>query len=387
MNQTGRMKQQLFFLFLAIGLVGLCFAAKALAGGLLANRANKILIEGQFSNAQQEFLLIFSAKPLCDERGRLIDRLSETEVSSFRNNSDQMLVRVFGKQAAKPGLFEFSFGPGEDQDRQWNNGRELSWQRWANVSPDLWDNLCILTPAVPRGRSVFATITNVAVIKGDKLLFDSRKRESFPNKQRVNAGFPRFNALPKGGELPVLNLSAFMSKFRREFYELGDNPYLTTAYADLGQTDKSKYANRGSNWCSEFASWVYRQNGLMTPDPNRSDVHFRSMREFFERQGRVYTMREVAAWSDQEKLARIKPGTFVSILIGKSTHSLIFTAWVRNTKGPISAYTAISGNNQGMVWPHSPLKLPAVESLQRMSAAELTEFDAKVYFAVPEDRK
>ena len=33
-----------------------------------------------------------------------------------------------------------------------------------------------------------------------------------------------------------------------------------------------------------IASWVYRDNGLLTPDPNRSDVHFSNMSEFFARQ-------------------------------------------------------------------------------------------------------
>jgi hypothetical protein len=239
----------------------------------------------------------------------------------------------------------------------------------------------------PAARNAFAAITNVAIIKGDKLLYDSRKRESYPNKQPLMVGFPKFSAALKQGNLPVLNLSELMTKFRREYYEIGENPYLNTAYADLGQTEKRKYANRGNNWCSEFASWVYRDNGLLTPDPNRSDVHFRSMREFFLKQGHVYPMRDVVAWSDKEKVARIKPGSFVSILIGNSTHSLLFTTWVRTPRGSIAEYTAISGNNKGMVWPHAPLKLPTAESFKAMSAAQLAEFDEKVYFAVPGDGK
>jgi hypothetical protein len=109
------------------------------------------------------------------------------------------------------------------------------------------------------------------------------------------------------------------------------------------------------------------------------------MREFFARQGKVYPMREVATWSDKEKVAKIKPGSFVSILIGNSTHSVIFTTWVRAGQGPITSYAGISGNNKGMVWPHAPMKLPTADAVKGMSARELTDYDAKVYFAVPAD--
>jgi hypothetical protein len=121
----------------------------------------------------------------------------------------------------------------------------------------------------------------------------------------------------------------------------------------------------------------------MTPDPNKSDVHWRSMREFFEQHGRVYPAREVATWSEERKRAIIKPGSFVSILIGDSTHSIIFTGWVNEQGQPISRYTGISGNNKGMVWPHSPLKLPTPESTAALSLEALRDFDQKVYFAVP----
>lgn len=377
-----------FFLRLAGSwLVLSLLASESLAGGLLPDRANKVLIEGQFSNPEQGFLLIFSAKPLCDERDRPVTSMSEKELKALVNGSELVVVKVHGKKPTKPGQFEFSFGTGDDQDQPWNNGRELAWESWAEASSDIWDNLCIVAPLPKAAKNSFAAITNVAIIKGDKLLYDSRKRESYPNKKPISVSFARFNAAPKQGNFPVLNLSGPMTKFRREFYEIGDNPYLNTAYADLGQTEKRKYANRGNSWCSEFASWVYRDNGLMTPDPNRSDVHFRSMREFFAQHGHVYPMREVATWSDKEKLARIKPGSFVSILNGDATHSIIFTAWVQNGRGPITTYTGISGNNKGMVWPHAPLKLPTAESWQGMSAAEQSQYDEKVYFAVPGDVK
>jgi hypothetical protein len=177
-----------------------------------------------------------------------------------------------------------------------------------------------------------------------------------------------------------------MAAFRTQYYELGTNPILQLAYSDLGQTDKRKYARRGNNWCSEFSTFVYRENGIPTPDPNQSDVHFRNMAESFRQHGRVYPMREVLEWSDAEKIAKIKPGSFVSILLGDSTHSLIFTTWMKpEPDGRITKYAALSGNNKGMVWAHDPLSLPSADQFRSMPAEALAEFDERVYFAVPAD--
>jgi hypothetical protein len=96
-------------------------------------------------------------------------------------------------------------------------------------------------------------------------------------------------------------------------------------------------------------------------------------------------MREVAGWTDAQKQSRIKPGSFVSILIGDSTHSLIFTTWVKPERGgTITKYAALSGNNKGMVWSHDPLRLPTEMDWSGLSAAKLAEYDEKVYFGVPE---
>src|SRR5687768_7541042 len=90
-------------------LIGLAFrwftAMPSFAGGLIPDRANKVLIEGQFSDPQQEFLLIFSAKPLCGERDRPVTSLSERELQSFESGHDQLLIRVYGKNMSKPGQF------------------------------------------------------------------------------------------------------------------------------------------------------------------------------------------------------------------------------------------------------------------------------------------
>jgi hypothetical protein len=239
----------------------------------------------------------------------------------------------------------------------------------------------------PSGASAQAVVSDVAILRGDKVLYDSRAKASFPNKQRIDCSLTPLDLTPKQGRHPVLNLGKRMELFRRSYYELGDNPILNFAYADLGQTEKRKYANRGNAWCSEFASFVYRSNGLMTPDPNRGDIHWRNIREFFEKNGKVYPAREVAKWSDAKKRETIRPGSFVSLKIGESTHSVIFTTWVQERNGPITRYTGVSGNNKAMVWPHSPMKLPSAEFIGKMTAEELAEFDQKAYFAVPEIRR
>jgi hypothetical protein len=356
----------------------------ARAGGLLADRENKVVIQGRFTQPEPEFLLIFSAKPLTDARGGLLSSLPEAQIESLRRGDQQVHIKVGGKRAVRPGQFEYSFGTAADGAMPWNDGKEFDWKDWEKHSPDLWDNLCVLTAPGSVAGSGQALISDIAIHRGGKVLFDSRAKASYPNKHRIDCSLTPLDLTPRQGRYPVLNLAKRMEQFRRVYYELGDNPILNFAYGDLAQTEKRKYANRGNAWCSEFASFVYRSNGLMTPDPNRGDIHWRNVREFFENNGKVYPAREVANWSDAKKRETIRPGSFVSIKIGESTHSIIFTTWLQERSGPITRYTGISGNNKAMVWAHAPMKLPSSEFIAKMTAEELAEFDQKVYFAVPE---
>jgi hypothetical protein len=364
------------------GLV-LGLGAPGYGAGLVPDRYNQVILEGKFADAAPSFLLIFSAAPLADARGRPVTTMSLEEIRGFENRPDVVAIKVYGKPQSKPGRMDVFFGPKEDGDRPWNDGKDFAWEDWAKHSADVWDNLCVVASPPASGRGAFTVITDVTVRRGGKKLYDSRVRETYPNKRPMNASFKAFSGAPKNGRFPVLNLAEEMARFRREHYELGTNEVLALAYSDLAQTDKRKYARRGTNWCSEFATACYREAGIMTPDPNAGDVHWKNMRAFFEKNGKVYPAREVAGWSDREKLERIKPGSFVSILIGESTHSLIFTTWVQERGKPVTRYAAVSGNNKAMVWPHDPLALPTAESLHGKSAAELAEYDAMVYFGVP----
>lgn len=375
---------------LAVGAAALAIVSPATAGGILPDRDNRILIGGQFAEQTPGFLLIFSAKPLRDARGQPLTRMASADVGRFVNNREQLLIKVHGKPPSRPNLWEFSFGTLRDADMPWNNGREFGWKDWENYSPDIWDNLCLLAmpqAGTPNRKRAPAVISAVAILKGGKVLYDSRVHSSYPNKQRIDTSFKAFDLAPQRDVYPLLDLASRMERFRRDYYELGDNPILQLAYADLGQTEKRKYANRGTNWCSEFSSYIFRENGFMTPDPNRGDVHWKNMRTFFEQNGEVHSLHEVSRWPNEKKRAKIKPGSFVSILIGESTHSIIFTTWVVEPGKPITKYVGVSGNNRGMVWPHAPLKLPTSEDLKGMSAEKLRDYEQKAYFGVFRDPK
>jgi hypothetical protein len=355
----------------------------AMAGGLQGDRENKVVIVGRFAQQEPSFILIFSAKPLLDGQGQPVVSFSTAQVGSLTRGTEQVHIRVGGKKAARPGQFEYSFGSADEGGMPWNDGREFDWKQWEKHSPDIWDNLCILAAPGNNGGSAQAMVSDVAVYRGGKVLYDSRAKASFPNKHRIDCSLTSVDLSPRQGRHPVLNLAKRMEQFRRSYYELGENPILNLAYSDLAQTEKRKYARRGNAWCSEFSSYIYRSNGIMSPDPDAGDIHWRNLRAFFEKNGRVYPAREVAEWSDAKKRETIRPGSFASILIGDSTHSIIFTGWV-SERGPITQWVGISGNNKGMVWPHSPMKLPTAEQLAKLSPQELTEFDQKVYFAVPD---
>jgi hypothetical protein len=355
-------------------------AGHLVAGGLLPDRDNLIVIEGEFSQSAPAFRVIFSARPLRGAPGS-IQTLSTDEWMKLKSNAEMVILTLDGKGATTPGRYEYFFGTKRDAQQPWNNGPAFRWQQWENVSPEVWDNIAIA--AAPESAAAKMIVRHVTVRKGGQLLFNSRGTASYPNKQRIDASFAPLNLAHAAGRVPLLNLAASMERFRRDYYELGQNPILWSAYADLGQTEKRKYASRGKNWCSEFATHLYRQNNIPTPDPNRGDVHWKNVREFFAQNGKVYTAREVASWPDAKKVALIKPGSFVSILIGDNTHSIIFTTWVRDKRQPIRRYVGVSGNNRGMVWSHAPLKLPDPGGLKNRSPEELRDFDQKVYFGVP----
>ncbi|MGA2025544.1 MAG: hypothetical protein ABSH17_00560 [Syntrophobacteraceae bacterium] len=377
--------RKLLSILLAI-LVGLLAASTARADGIIPDRNNQVIIQGQFSDPAPKFLLIFSAKPLRDSHGRLLTSLIYADFAKFKRSYECLVIKVYGKKKTASGRIDYFFGTSADAEKPWNNGSDFHWKDWAKYSPDIWDNLCIIAlPESKREPEIAANrINKVTIRRGGNLLYDSRATQSYPNKKPIKAAFKPIDLNTHGGASPVLNLAEHMARFRNDYYELNNNPILTLAYANLAQTSKKKYVTRRCiNWCSKFCSYLYRRNGIMTPDPNRVDVYWKNMREFFERNGKVYTAREVSSWSNQKKISLIKPGSFVSILVGNSTHSIMFTTWVMESDKPITKYVGISGNNKKMVWAHRPLALPTNVQLGKMTAEKLREYDQKVFFGVP----
>lgn len=294
MNQR---KQQVF---LAVFLLAVCHTGSpVLAGGVIPDRINQIIIEGKFSEPSPSFYAIFAAEPLKDARGRLLTSVTVAEFTAIQKRKDEVVIKLYGKQLTRTGRVDFFFGTQYDADRPWNNGDDFHWQDWEKTSPDVWDNIALL--AIPARGVRAPIITDVTIRRGGKILYNSRAKESYSNRMPIKVAIGPVNMMPRGVRVPVLNLAQKMAQFRTVFYELGDNSLLRTAYDDLGQTDKNKYAKRGTAWCSEFASHVYRQNGVMTPDPNAADVHWKSMRPFFEAKGHVYPIREVMGWPDKKQ--------------------------------------------------------------------------------------
>lgn len=110
------------------------------------------------------------------------------------------------------------------------------------------------------------------------------------------------------------------------------------AAQDLGQTGAKKYVNKDTMWCSEFAAWAIRQNGLDTPT---GSIGTTNLATYFIGKGRYYTKAQVEAGSYLPQ-----PGDYFSITDGK--HSVLFLGW----QSPIGAtpknedqYLTIEGNN------------------------------------------
>lgn len=358
------------------------------AGRIDPERINQIIIQGRFATQQPRFTVVFSAAPLVDSRDRLVTSVTSKQLTDLKTTPDQVVLQLHSKPVSNSGRVDYFFGTAHDADKPWNNGDEFDWKQWESHSPDIWDHVCLVPLPERNGSGPVAVISSVTIRCNSQLLYDSRKSESYPNRKRIQVSLPATTITLRRGRLNCLNLSPRIQSFRNEYYELADDPLLVLAYSDLGQTERSKYANRGRNWCSEFCSYLYRENGIDTPDPNKADVNWKVIRDHFEQTGTgsVYPAREVAKWTDQQKLDRIRPGAFVSIQTSEegTTHSLMFTTWMKEPGKRITRYTAVSGNNRGMVWAHSPLTLPTAEKTAGLSSEELATYDERVYFAVPD---
>ena len=363
-------------------LIGFLFIDKTYAKGIIPDRVNQVIIYSNLPEQSPTFYLIFSSRPIPSS----LKRSALQSLIANRDRKDILVLKMYDKKQTKSGRFDYFFGTKFDPNCPWNNGTDFHWQDWANYSDDIWDNIAIAyEPPTDSIKKLPVIINHIAIRRGGQLLLDSRAKQTYPNKHKFSINLPKKNILPSKEHYILLCLGNVMTQFRNQYYELkGD--ILKTAYSDLGQTDKNKYAKRGSAWCSELASYVYRTNGLDTPDPDAIDVHWKNLREYFVKSGHIYTIREVATWPDDKKVKLISPGSIVSILTDEersTTHTIIFNSWIKSENEPIESYTGISGCNKGMVWAHAPLFLPPTDWADNKTEEKILNYDTKCFFGVP----
>lgn len=109
------------------------------------------------------------------------------------------------------------------------------------------------------------------------------------------------------------------------------------AAQDLGQTGAKKYVNVDTAWCSEFAAWAIRQNGLDTPT---GSIGTTNLATYFIGKGRFYTKAQVEAGSYLPQ-----SGDYFSINSGG--HSVLFVGWqstIGATPKDGDLYLTIEGN-------------------------------------------
>lgn len=93
------------------------------------------------------------------------------------------------------------------------------------------------------------------------------------------------------------------------------------AAQDLGQTGAQKYVNADVWWCSEFASYMIRKNGLSTPT---GSIGTSDLLDWFQDHGRYRTRAQVKALT-----YTVRAGDYMSLWDGG--HSVIFRGWVNET--------------------------------------------------------
>lgn len=354
------------------------------AQGLDLEHNNQITICTATPVDRPTFTLLFTGKPLGEMVRLEQGRITAQQLAGLGNSHDAVVLAVGGKGVGKtPLCYDYFFGNGQDGDQPWNNGTAFNWQGWTRYSDEVWDNLAIADGQT--GAAVGIVVTTVVVRRGGMRLFDSRKERSLPNDTPIAVGLDPTPIIGGQGVSTVVDLGLAMGRFKRLYYELDNNPVLQAAYADLGQTDSTKYVAMASSWCSEFAAYVYRASGISAPDPKQVEINWRVFKAYYRQHGTVYGLREVAGWSQREREARIKPGALVSIVTaGGSSHTMLLTQWRHGDAD--GSFTAISGNNRGMVWHHASMALSELvndKELALMSRRELTRFEARSFIAVP----
>jgi hypothetical protein len=103
------------------------------------------------------------------------------------------------------------------------------------------------------------------------------------------------------------------------------------AAQDLGQTGAQKYVNQDTAWCSEFAAYMIRKNGL--PNVPAGSIGTADLKRFFTDTGRIYYAEEVEGGAYS-----VRAGDYMSLWQTSDDpsgrHSVLFRGWKGGTPVP-----------------------------------------------------
>ncbi|MGC9450047.1 MAG: thrombospondin type 3 repeat-containing protein [Oceanipulchritudo sp.] len=166
---------------------------------------------------------------------------------------------------------------------------------WADMDPDDWDSVRLLTRS-----SDGIQVSRVTMVHSHCTVLEAEPRAWLDKRYARVLDFSIENALTRWDEL-------FLTRRTALYY----------ASQDLGQTGSIKYVNADTAWCSEFTSWAIRQTGLNTPT---GSINTNDMQAYFLSVGRYYTRADC-----MNGVYELRPGDYMSINDGE--HSVLFAGW------------------------------------------------------------
>jgi hypothetical protein len=351
------------------------------AAGIDSRKNNQIIIYAETLEQQPTFWLVFSKSPLHELTENSNNLILQKDLQKIGQSKTALILKLGEKSATAKNRFDYFIGSIRDQDKSWNNGTQFEPARWQHYDDDIWDNISVIYYSTSEKSSLL--LTDFVVRRSGVTLYDSRIKHTFLNKNPVDFKFkPQMLEKSLDG-FKIADFSSAMKIFRNDFYELQQNPLLNDAFSDLAQTDHKKYTKISDGWCSEFVAYIYRKQGYALPDPNSKEINWFILKSSMEKTGgTIYPLKEMHNWTEAEKIQRIKPGSIVSIVTGGGTsHTLLFTQW--NKLEQYSSFSAISGNNNSMVWPHHKIKLPLPTEWNFKNDKDQDSWSRRSYIAVP----
>lgn len=199
----------------------------------------------------------------------------------------------------------------------WNFNNSNCPSCWADMDPDDWDTVRLLTRS-----SDSIQVSRVTMVHSSCTVLEAEPHAWLDRRYARTLDFSIENALTRWDEL-------FLTRRTALYY----------ACQDLGQTGSIKYINSDTAWCSEFASWAIRQTGLNTPtDP--VNIGTTDMKDWFIANGRYHTRVDCEIGN-----YTLRGGDYMSINDGD--HSVLFVGWkskagVNPADGDV--YYTIEGN-------------------------------------------